>query len=170
MLKPQDLLLLLKLAVSPDAGQTLATLGESLGLSIGETHRALQRAGRSRLCDVDTRTPRRTQLLEFLLHGAPYVYPAHRGARTRGVPTSVAAAPLDAEFSPHGSSDATPVWPDADGPDVGYGLPPIYPSAPVAARSDARLYEVLALFDALRDGRARERNRAAELLTDRIAP
>jgi hypothetical protein len=39
----------------------------------------------------------------------------------------------------------------------------LYPSAPAAALRNPALYENLALFDALRTGRARERNLAEEL-------
>ena len=39
---------------------------------------------------------------------------------------------------------------------------------PAAALQDSRLYEVLALVDAIRDGRARERNFATKELTSRL--
>ncbi len=41
---------------------------------------------------------------------------------------------------------------------------PLYPRATEAARSDTRLYAMLALFDALRIGQARERALAIEHL------
>ena len=44
------------------------------------------------------------------------------------------------------------------------GLEPLYKTVPIAARRDPRLYEILALLDALRDGRARERRLAEEHL------
>ena len=46
----------------------------------------------------------------------------------------------------------------------GLSLAPLYPSVPEAALRDERLYIILSLFDALRAGRARERNAAEELL------
>jgi hypothetical protein len=55
------------------------------------------------------------------------------------------------------ANENIPVWPDASGEKLGYGVEPLHPSAPTAVRRDARLYEVLALIDALREGRARER-------------
>lgn len=61
-----------------------------------------------------------------------------------------------------------PVWPDASGESLGYGVEPLHPSAPNAARRDGSLYEVLALIDAVREGRARERQIAGEELLKRI--
>jgi hypothetical protein len=45
---------------------------------------------------------------------------------------------------------------------------PLYKTAPLAARRDADLYEILALVDAIRVGRARERQRGLELLAERL--
>jgi hypothetical protein len=45
-------------------------------------------------------------------------------------------------------------------------LAPLYPSVPGAVVKDARLYAILALFDALRSGQARERNAAQKLLEE----
>jgi hypothetical protein len=47
-------------------------------------------------------------------------------------------------------------------------LEPLYPSAVDAARRDPVLYECLALVDAIRVGRARERALAVDLLRKRI--
>ena len=43
---------------------------------------------------------------------------------------------------------------------------PLYPSAPKAARKDPKLYELLALVDMLRLGRARERAMAEQQLNE----
>ncbi len=50
----------------------------------------------------------------------------------------------------------------------GVALAPLYPTAPEAARKDSALYELLALFDAVRSGQAREREIAQKLLAERI--
>jgi hypothetical protein len=55
------------------------------------------------------------------------------------------------------SAQEGPVWPSADGGARGYALEPLYRTAPAAARRDARVHEVLALVDAIREGGARER-------------
>jgi hypothetical protein len=105
-------------------------------------------------------------LRRFLVAGAPYAYPAVRGEVTVGIPTAHAVAPLKELLS--ASNDLPPVWPDPEGEIRGQSLLPLYPGLPAAARADPRLYELLALFDALRIGQARERAMATKLLEDRL--
>ena len=51
----------------------------------------------------------------------------------------------------------------------GYEFSPIYKSVPKAATVDLKLYELLALVDAIRDGRARERNLAVSEIRKRLS-
>ena len=67
-----------------------------------------------------------------------------------------------------GSIDPPPVWPYAEDSVRGVAFTPLYSSVPAAALHDSRLYELLALVDAIRDGRARERNFATKELTSRL--
>ena len=92
---------------------------------------------------------------------------AVRGRQARGMPTAYAAPPLSDLI--HASLDPIPVWPDAHGEARGESFQPLYPSAPAASRADPTLYQCLCLIDALRGGRARERNLAAEHLTRLIS-
>jgi hypothetical protein len=105
-------------------------------------------------------------LLEFLLHGIRYAFPAEKGAMTRGVPTGYAAPPLLESIA--ASSEPPPVWPYADGPVRGYSFAPLHKNVPQAALEDSKFYELLALVDALRDGRARERELAGRELKKRL--
>jgi hypothetical protein len=66
------------------------------------------------------------------------------------------------------SKDLRPVWPDPEGEVRGQSLLPLHPRLPAAARADPRLHELLALFDALRTGQARERTLATRLLEERL--
>jgi hypothetical protein len=166
MLKPQDAVVLLKLAVA-EGGWTYPSLAESLGMSSSEVHGAVARAKQAGLYNERLRSPNRKALLEFLVHGIRYVFPAERGAMTRGVPTAHAALPLSAKLMADG--EPPPVWPDAEGTVRGEGLRPLYRSVPEAARRDPALYELLALVDAIRSGRARERNLAIEELEVRLS-
>jgi hypothetical protein len=95
-----------------------------------------------------------------------YAFPVHRGGLVRGIPTAHAAPPLNQQIAE--SSDPPPVWPDAEGSVRGVEFSPLYKNVPTAARRDTRLYELLALVDAIRDGRARERAIAIRELTARI--
>jgi hypothetical protein len=106
-------------------------------------------------------------LAEFAVHGAKYAFPAERLPVSVGVPTSHSAPAFAGVFAP-GSDDW--VWPHPNGTVRGPGLEPLHPSVPYAATQDAKLYEMLALFDALRVGRARERGMALERLEALIDP
>lgn len=161
-LKPQDILVLLKLAVNSGKDWSYGELAASLKLSSSETHAAIKRATLAGLMNTRHHRPIRGALEELLIHGVKYVFPAERGPLARGFPTAHAARPLVSEFI--SSDDPPPVWPDPEGPIRGETLRPIYRSVPQAARTDEKLYEVLALVDAIRIGRVRERKRAEELL------
>lgn len=101
------------------------------------------------------------QLAEFAVHGAKYAFAADRLPTTVGVPTSHSAPAFAGVFAPGGDDW---VWPHPNGMARGQGLEPLHPCVPFAAMQDARLYELLALFDALRVGRARERGMALKRL------
>jgi hypothetical protein len=66
------------------------------------------------------------------------------------------------------SNDLPPVWPWRDGNTRGVGLEPLYKNVPHAALRDPALYQLLALVDVLRSGRARERNLAERDLVHRL--
>jgi DNA-binding Lrp family transcriptional regulator len=165
-LRPQDVVAALQLAAS---GQALsyAALAQALEMSPSQTHSAVARAVRAGLVERDTRQVNRRALLEFLVHGVKYVFPAVRGRATRGIPTAHAAPPLAKQIAAAG--ELPPVWPDPHGPVRGETFMPLHRSAVAAAKRDPKMYELLALVDALRDGRARERRRAQTELEKRLA-
>ena len=161
-LRAHDVAVALQLCLEP--GLAYRPLADAVGLSQGETHNAVQRLVAARLVRGDTRAVNRGALLDFLTGGVPYAYATSIGAETRGVPTSHAAPPLKADFP---NADAM-VWPSADGKVRGAAVEPLYPAAPATARRNPALYELLALVDALRVGRARERQRARTFLRERL--
>jgi len=168
-LKPQDLVVLLKLAGATSDFQNYADFAKQLGLTASQVHASVSRARLARLVTGvrgEKPTPVKAALREFILFGAKYAFPAVFGAATRGIETSYAAAPLSSIIT-H-SNDLPPVWPDPHGSVRGLAFYPLYPNAIVAARQDNSLYELLALFDALRGGAAREREIAIELLQKRL--
>jgi hypothetical protein len=103
-------------------------------------------------------------LVEFLVHGARYAFPAVRGPVTRGHSTG-RAAPVLRERIVVGD-DLPPVWPDPEGTARGESLSPLYGSASAlrAIVADPELYAAVALVDAVRGGSARERKVASDLL------
>lgn len=165
MLKPQDIVVLLKLAGQrPD--WTFERVAADLDLSPSAIHRSLDRAKQAGLYDARRRAVNRVALLEFLAHGARYVFPALRQGEARGVPTAWAASPLADRLS--SSKENVPVWPYAQGKVRGIALEPLHPVVPEAAGRDRQLAEALALFDAIRIGNARERALAVEELSRRL--
>lgn len=169
VLKPQDVVVLLKLVALGDQGWTFQSLAVELSISQSEVHAAVRRAVSASLMTQASSAegrPVRAALLEFLVHGVRYAFPPKRGELTRGVPTGYAAPPLDKAIV--GSSEPPPVWPYAEGKVRGYAFAPLYRTVPEAALRDPVLYELLALVDAIRDGRARERSLASQALEKRL--
>lgn len=168
VLKPQDVVVVLKLLRYAGKRPPFSQIGLELSMSPSEVHAAVKRARAAHLLHgkaLDDR-PNLRALEEFLIHGVKYAFPPERGELSRGVPTSYAAPPLNGRISP--GNDPPPVWPDADGPVRGIALAPLYHTVPEAAKRDPHLYELLALVDAIRDGRARERSIAVKELTKRL--
>jgi DNA-binding transcriptional MocR family regulator len=162
----QDVVVLAKLVSYGGPRPSLAQLAADLSLSTSQVHLSLKRLERSRLIDAQGGRPLLRAVEEFLLHGVKYAFPARRGEATRGMPTAYAAPPLKQHIAESG--DLPPVWPDADGDVRGVTLEPLHKMASKAARKDPTLYELLALVDALRDGRARERQIAERELSARL--
>lgn len=166
ILKPQDIVILLKLVTLGNQPWSYNSLAYELAISPSEVHSGIRRAAVARLFDSQRNVPIMRALQEFLVHGVKYAYPPDRGSLTRGVPTSYAAPPLNSLIVQ--PDEPPPVWPDPEGNVRGYGFSPLYRSVPKAAAKDNSLYELLALVDAIRDGRARERELAVKLLTERL--
>src|SRR5476649_57259 len=163
--KPQDVVVALKLCLE-GARRSYAELGQDLGMSASEVHAAVRRLGDAHLVDPETREIRREALRNFLVHGVPHAYPASPKEITRGMPTAWAAPALSGKLSV--SEQIPPVWPDPEGQVQGAAVQPLYISVPGAARRDPKLYDLLALVDALRIGRARERDFAENEIGERL--
>jgi hypothetical protein len=167
-LKPQDVVVALKLCAYQGPRPPISVIGSDLSLSPSEVHGAIRRLRSSHLLhgsNLNDR-PNISGLEEFLVHGLKYAFPAEHGQVTRGIPTSYAAEPLKNEVAL--SDDLPPVWPWPEGHTRGVALEPLYKRVPRAALRDAQLYQLLALVDAIRDGRARERKIAERDLVQRL--
>jgi len=164
--KSQDILIVLKLVVLGERRWSYPSLAKDLFLSPSGVYEGINRAIEARLLDPATKKPRKKALEEFLVHAVKYVFPPRRGGLTRGIPTSHAAPPLNSKIVQ--STDYPPVWPYAKGAVRGYEFSPLHESAPMAAQKDQNLYELLALLDAIRGGRAREASIAAKEIKDRL--
>lgn len=163
--KPQDVVVALRLSLGADS-LSYADLSNDLGMSASEVHAAVRRLIEARLVEPATKRVRVEALRNFLVHGVPYAFPASPKQLTRGMPTAWAAPVLADKISAAGQ--IPPVWPDPDGVVQGAAVKPLYPSAPGAARRTPALHDLLALVDALRIGRARERALAETLIGERL--
>ncbi|MHB2040076.1 MAG: hypothetical protein ACYCPX_12550 [Acidiferrobacteraceae bacterium] len=167
-LKAQDVLVVLKLLAMGQKSWSYAWLAVQLGMSPSQLHSAVKRALVAQLAvrKGDEIIPNIRNLEEFLVHGLKYVFVPERGELTRGIPTAHAAPPLSKHFVSTG--EPPPVWPDPKGEVRGSAFSPLYNLAPQAALSDPQLYELLVLVDAIRGGRAREREIAVKELRQRL--
>lgn len=178
-MKSQDIFILLKIVSikqSPDNhigeiesdGQTLSARSLAALTGVGKTevnasiNRSLdvglaKRSRKDQMLSVNTKS-----LYEFIVYGIKYVFPVQPSKLVRGMPTAHAAPILDKQLM--SGSDSVLVWPDADSSVMGQSIKPLYESVPMAAAADSRLYEFLALVDAIRVGGARESNLARKLL------
>jgi hypothetical protein len=168
-LKPQDLVLALKIAVRGGGAPTFAKLSQELFMSVSEAYAAAQRGLACRLLERDAGAllPNRQALQEFVLHGLRYAFPATHGPVSRGMPTGASAPILIARFDQ--TRNMPWVWPDEHGTVTGPSLCPLYPSVPAACRLDPKLYDMLAALDALRAGAAREREAAQQEVARMLA-
>ncbi len=162
--KSLDVVVLLKLFLT-NKRKSYAELSKELFISASEVHAAVRRGISAGLIDPESQLPLRKPFEDYLIHGVRYAFPARSGRVARGMPTAHAAPPLSAKIS---SNDLPPVWPDPEGLVKGVAIEPLYTSVPAAAKSDPGLYELLALVDALRIGRARERKLAEDELKLRL--
>ena len=164
-LRPQDVLVALKLALPwpPGRAWTLLELSQALGLSASGIHGSTNRLRAAGLADPTGR-PRSRNLLEFLLHGLKYWIPASLGSPCLGLATGPSGPPLSVSLV--GGVDF--VWPHLDGEAYGPSLAPFHPSVPEAARRDPKLYALLSLVETLRIGRTRERALAEQALSLRL--
>jgi hypothetical protein len=162
-LKPVDVVVGLRLAEAP--GATYQHLSADLGISASAAHASVRRLQAAGLLRPGSRVVNRLALGEFLAHGVRYAFPAHPGAVVRGVPTAHAAPPL----ADHIVAEDVLVWPSPSGGSTGRAIAPLYPRAVELPRRCPGVYRTLALVDALRVGRARERKLAVEAIRGRLA-
>lgn len=169
ILKPQDILILLKLVVVGKDSWSYSRMAGALWMSPSEVHAGVKRAVRARLASLQQErvVPNRRNLEEFLVCGLPYVFVPEQGEMTRGIPTGYAGPLLKSYFQDTGN--LPPVWPVPDGEVRGLTFSPLYKSAPQAAREDENLYGLLTLVDAIRGGRSREREVAVQEIRKRLS-
>jgi hypothetical protein len=140
-------------------------LALALELSQAEVSNSLARSRYAGLLDESGRQVRKQALMDFLQYGIAYAFPARPGPVVRGIPTAHSGPPLNTLIQSDGEEY---VWSSANGTVRGQAITPLYKNVPKAVRFDPALHEVLSLVDAVRVGRAREKNLAIQELRKRI--
>jgi len=170
ILKPQDILFLLKLLAINKQSWTYNSLALEIAMSPSEVHASAKRSLKAQLAiedEIDGIKPNTRNLSEFLIHGIQYTFVPEKGGLVRGMPTSYASKILAKNFIEN--NELPPVWPDPKGSVKGLSFSPLYKSASFAAKKDSGLYDLLALVDAIRGGRARDKAIAVDLLKVKLA-
>lgn len=163
-LKPQDIVILLKIISSSKENLRQVELAASLHMSQSEISHAIKRCQYNGFLNNDGNKIMAHAFFEFLRYGIKYVFPQKPGAIHRGIPTAHSAPPLQEKID---SSDIY-VWASPRGKVRGQTIVPLYPSVPDSVSNDKLFYELLALVDVLRVGRAREQRLAIPELEARI--
>lgn len=161
-LNPVDVAVALGLVAQPEA--TYEQLSMCLGVSNSTAHDAVARLRVAGLVHLDERRVNRHALMEFIAYGVRYAFPPQWQGQAQGVPTAYAAPPLSERIL----AAVPAVWADDSGDTVGEALVPLYSRAPELPRRCREVYELLSLVDAIRAGRAREKNLAMRELRARF--
>ena len=163
-MRPHDIIVLLKIAAKGRKQWYMKDLSSELNISPSEISESINRSVYAGLIASNKRTLMKLALLDFLEHGIRYVYPQNPGAIVRGIPTAHSAPPLNNIIV----SNEHFVWAYGKGKVRGQSIVPLYPSVTEAVQKDEKLYELLALVDAIRVGKAREKEIAINELRIRI--
>ena len=171
VIKPQDIVVLAKLiAYKGNKSWSQFSIANELCLSPSQVNGALKRLVSAGLITA-YQPPHKPQPIiqachEFFIHGLKYVFPAKLGEMVRGIRTSYAASSFQGEISL--GSEAIPVWPYGLGDERGAALKPLFPSVPesISKHPDPLFYDLLTLLDAIRSGRARDKQIASQRLSE----
>lgn len=163
-MRPHDVVILLKIIAIDNENWMMKDIANKLYISSSEVSESLNRSVWAGLMTNDKRRIFKSALLDFITHGLKYVYPQKPGAMVRGIKTAHSAPPLSFEIN----SEQNYVWPYAEGDSRGFAIEPLHPNVPRACLEDHKLYELLALLDAIRIGNTREQNMAINELKNRI--
>ena len=167
-LHAQDILIALKWAVlREDESHSLRELSAATGVSKSAVAVSLKRLAALKLLRPEGQGLRlnRLALRQCVEHALQWLAPAKVGPIRRGFPTAHSAPAL--VHALRGGDDLL-VIPYRGGPARGCAVSPLHPQAPFAAAHDERMQALLALADAFRVGRARDRAVAAQLIAGYI--
>jgi hypothetical protein len=161
-MRPQDLVILLKIFSLGDADWLNKDLSSSLFISQSEISESLNRSMNTGLIQLDKKTIDKPALFGLLVYGLRYMFPVQPGTLAKGIPTSASAPILRDDFP----NENNLVWPDPTMETRGLLIEPLYPKLVDAVKLDPILYELLALTETFRVGNDKQVARAKALLSN----
>ncbi|GAB6120556.1 hypothetical protein [Dysgonomonas termitidis] len=152
-MRPQDVVILLKILTFKGRPWTFSELASSLQISAGEVSTAMERNKEAGLVNPAKNRVNKLALREFLIHGLKYVFPPQAGHSTRGIATAHSAPPVSNHVV---KGREIYVWAYYKGTRTGNSIVPLYDKIPKFIENDVELYEYLAIADTFRIGKKRE--------------
>ncbi|MCF8428259.1 MAG: hypothetical protein K9H61_06070 [Bacteroidia bacterium] len=159
-MRPQDIVILLKIVAKGESQWQLLNLANELKISNSEISESLNRSKTANLLDFNKKLVKRQNFMEFIEHGLKYVFPQEPGTMVRGTATAHSHPFMAAKFN----SATNYVWPDENGTIMGLAIEPYYKKQTEAVKEDGKLFKLLALTDVIRVGKTREIKTAIEEL------
>lgn len=151
-MRPQDVVILLKIVAKNDQPWQNKVLAAELFISPAEISESLYRSSFAGLIGQENKKVHRHSLMEFLEYGLHYVFPVAPGTLVNGIYTSHSHPFMQTQFQ----SELNYVWPDPRGEQQGLSIEPLYKNQVSAVKFDPDLYLMLALIDVIRVGKLRE--------------
>jgi hypothetical protein len=145
-MRPQDIVVLLKILTMSELNWQYRDLASTLYLSISEISESLNRSQIAGLIDDSRRRVFRNSLMEFIQHGLHYVFPQQPGTVVTGIPPAHSHEYFNVMFV----SEFNYVWPDENGWSRGLSITPLYKGLTKAVTIDDELYLLLAAIDIIR--------------------
>ena len=93
-MRPQDVVIMLKILTCEDCPWTFAELATSLHISPSEVSESMERNRIAGLVNHSKKQVNKLALREFLIYGLKYVFPVQLGYSTRGIFTAHSAPPV----------------------------------------------------------------------------
>ena len=164
-MRPQDVVILLKMATLKDRAWTFAQIAASLQISESEVSYAMERNKIAGLVSPSKKNINKLALREFLIYGIGYVFPPQAGYSVRGIATAHSAPPVN-QYVTEGVDNY--VWKYYKGTRRGNSIVPLYDKIPRIVENQPELYELLTIVDTLRIGKKREVEIAIKELDKRL--
>ncbi len=163
-MRPHDIVILLKIIAKGKEQWYMKDIANELYISQSEVSESLNRSVMAGLIANNKKRVLFSAVQEFIFYGVKYVYPQKPGTMVRGIVTAHSAMPLVKDIQ----SNQNFVWPYSQGNQRGFAVEPLHPNVPKACLNDVKLYELLALLDAIRLGNVREQKMAMKELKKRL--